>query len=123
MLTGPPLTDLTDDRHDLIHLLSSVPVAGPSNLTARTPSPVGSSSSWDSLPSDADETFFLSGSEDYEAYEREKKQKWITALREERLREREKEDLAAPSARDKPQSTWPEDEEVCAGAGDVTEPI
>jgi len=100
----------------MIHLLSALPAAGPSRNTMRTPSPAATSSSWDSLPSDADDTFSLSGSEDYEEYEREKKQRWIAALREERLREREKEDVAASNAHPptsaSASSSWPEDEEV-----------
>lgn len=56
------------------------------------PSPALTSSSWDSLPSDLEETFFLSGTEEIEEYERCKKRAWMDALREERLKERAKED-------------------------------
>lgn len=106
--------DIADGRHDMLHLLSALPDRSSSHARTRTPSPSLTSSSWDSIPSDAEETFFLSGSEDYEEYERAKKQRWIAALREERLREREKEDLAAPTS-EKPKSAgeeWPDDEEV-----------
>jgi ElaB/YqjD/DUF883 family membrane-anchored ribosome-binding protein len=98
----------------MLHLLSTLPIIGPSHARARMTSPTPTSSSWDSLPSDAEETFFLSGSEDYEEYERVKKQRWIAALREERLREREKEDLAAPASHDAESAAeeWLDDEEA-----------
>ncbi|KIS01166.1 hypothetical protein L804_01035 [Cryptococcus deuterogattii 2001/935-1] len=85
------------DRHDIIHLLPSLP--NPSSLVP-PPSPTlsstssSSSSSW-SLPSDTEETWYLSDPEEIEAYKSEKKKKWIEALRQERLREREREDLEA----------------------------
>ncbi|OXG30127.1 hypothetical protein C361_00216 [Cryptococcus neoformans Tu259-1] len=80
------------DRHDIIHLLPSLPNA--SSLIS-PPSPTSySSSSW-SLPSDTEEVWYLSDPEEIEAYKNEKKKKWMEALRQERLREREREDLEA----------------------------
>ncbi|WVQ67792.1 uncharacterized protein L199_005997 [Kwoniella botswanensis] len=83
-------TEIWADRHDILHLLPSVVIP---STTLPTPSaPLSSSSSWDSLPSDIEETFYLSDPEEIEAYEQQKKRKWIEALRQERLKEREKED-------------------------------
>ena len=73
----------------MLHLLSTLPARMP------TPSQYSSattSSSWDDMPSDLEDTFFLSGDEEIENYEREKKKRWMEALREDRLREREKEE-------------------------------
>lgn len=79
-------------RHDIIHLLTELP---PLSNMARSPSPThSSSSSWDSLPSDTDETFHITSAEQLDEYERKKKQQWINALREDRLREREEQDRA-----------------------------
>ncbi|WWD02855.1 hypothetical protein V865_000897 [Kwoniella europaea PYCC6329] len=83
-------TEIWADRHDIIHLLPSITV--PSSTLPTPSSPLSSSSSWDSLPSDIEETFYLSDPEEIEAYEQQKKRKWIEALRQERLKEREKED-------------------------------
>ncbi|WWC70325.1 uncharacterized protein I206_104275 [Kwoniella pini CBS 10737] len=80
------------DRHDILHLLPSITIPSNRNEVQSPNSPNSSSSSWDSLPSDLEETFYLSNSEEIEAYQQEKKKKWIEALRQERLREREKED-------------------------------
>lgn len=93
-------------RHDVIHLLTDLPRT--SFPLPRCSSPE-SSSSWDSLPSDEGETFGISDQEEVEEYERRKKQAWIDALREERLRERKKEDEAMdpPAVLD-----WNVDEEV-----------
>lgn len=78
-------------RHDILHLLPSIPL--PTPATAPQPqSPASSSSSWDDLPSDLEDRFYLSGSEEVEAYEREKKRVWMEGLREARLREREEEE-------------------------------
>ena len=68
-------------RYDIVHLLSSLPD------TARgPPSPASeASSTWDDLPSDEEDRFLLSGSDD-EEYAREKKRKWVEALRQERLK-------------------------------------
>lgn len=115
-------------RYDILHLLSSLPEAGPSTsrpagLTgsrARSPSPAPTSSSWDSAPSDAEDTFFLSGSEDLEEYERGKKRRWMEALREERLREREREDqVERKGMRGETSSTWGGADEVVSGVGPV----
>jgi hypothetical protein len=103
-------------RYDILHLLSSLPEAGqstsrPAGLSGsrapRSPSPALTSSSWDSVPSDAEDTFFLSGSEDLEEYERGKKRRWMEALREERLREREREDqVERKGMRGETSSSW-----------------
>jgi len=97
-------------RHDIVHLLDTLP----SSYTrgSRSPSPAGSSSSWDSLPSDAEETFHLSGTEEYDEYDRQKRTKWLAALREDRLREREKQDRADPSLAPADMPKWADDEEV-----------
>ncbi|WVQ82140.1 hypothetical protein IAT38_004268 [Cryptococcus sp. DSM 104549] len=94
------------DRHDMIHLLSSMP----SSSTRRPPSPTrSSSSSWDDLPSDHEETFYLSDPEEIEAYQNEKRKKWMEALREDRLREREREDRSEAIREEK--IGWDDDEE------------
>ncbi|WWD17417.1 hypothetical protein CI109_101858 [Kwoniella shandongensis] len=81
------------DRHDILHLLPSIPSTSQQREYGRSPSPTpSSSSSWSSLPSDLEETFNLSDAEDIEKYESEKKKRWIEGLREARLRERERED-------------------------------
>lgn len=103
-------------RHDIIHLLPSLP--NPSSLVP-PPSPTlsstssSSSSSW-SLPSDIEETWYLSDPEEIEAYKNEKKKKWIEALRQERLREREREDLEAGKVEKAGHTDgrWDPDEEV-----------
>lgn len=59
----------------------------------RAASPASSSSSWADLPSDEEELFDISGDEAVEAYEKEKKRRWLERLREERLKEREVEDV------------------------------
>ncbi|WVQ99277.1 hypothetical protein IAU59_006409 [Kwoniella sp. CBS 9459] len=91
------------DRHDIIHLLPSLTIHDRARTSVSSEqdqpgSPTGSiassSSSWDSLPSDVEEKFALSDSEEIEAYEIAKKKKWMEALRSERLKEREKEDQA-----------------------------
>lgn len=103
-------------RHDIIHLLPSLP--NPSSLVP-PPSPTlsstssSSSSSW-SLPSEIEETWYLSDPEEIEAYKSEKKKKWIEALRQERLREREREDLEAVKVEKAGHTDgrWDPDEEV-----------
>ncbi|WVW83775.1 hypothetical protein I302_105796 [Kwoniella bestiolae CBS 10118] len=95
------------DRHDILHLLPSITL--PPTLTQILPSPASSSSSWDSLPSDLEETFYLSDPEEIAAYEQEKKKKWIEALRRERLKERERED--EESGVNANENRWDEDEE------------
>ncbi|KIR67256.1 hypothetical protein I314_02469 [Cryptococcus bacillisporus CA1873] len=72
-----------------------------------------SSSSW-SLPSEIEETWYLSDPEEIEAYKSEKKKKWIEALRQERLREREREDLEAGKVEKAGHTDgrWDPDEEV-----------
>lgn len=113
-------------RYDILHLLSSLPEAGPSTSRpaglagsrARSPSPALTSSSWDSAPSDTEDTFFLSGSEDLEEYERGKKRRWMEALREERLREREREDqVERKGMRGETSSSWGGADEVVRGVG------
>lgn len=103
-------------RHDMIHLLDSLPTSGPFRSLSRSPSPTGSnssiSSSWNSLPSDAEETFNISGDEEYEEHERQKRTKWLAALREDRLREREKEDRETLNLFDADRPKWQDDEEV-----------
>ncbi|OCF60481.1 hypothetical protein L486_00114 [Kwoniella mangroviensis CBS 10435] len=84
------VTEIWADRHDILHLLPSVVI--PSTTLPTPSSPLSSFSSWNSLPSDIEETFYLSDPEEIEAYEQQKKRKWIEALRQERLKEREKED-------------------------------
>ncbi|WWC89451.1 uncharacterized protein L201_004375 [Kwoniella dendrophila CBS 6074] len=93
------------DRHDILHLLPSIPSY--SNKQHTLGSPAGSSSSWDSLPSDIEETFYLSDPEEIATYEQEKKKKWIEALRQERLKEREREDEELDKRSD---SKWTENE-------------
>ncbi|WVR07158.1 hypothetical protein IAU60_004199 [Kwoniella sp. DSM 27419] len=88
-------TEIWADRYDILHLLSTVPVTAP---IARASSIASSSSSWDSLPSDVEETFHLSDPEDIERHEVEKKKRWMAALREDRLREREREDRSGGGA-------------------------
>ncbi|WRT66244.1 uncharacterized protein IL334_003197 [Kwoniella shivajii] len=96
------------DRHDIIHLLPSltVPISSTSRYTPS--SPASSSSSWNSLPSDVEETFYLSDPEEIEAHEIKKKKKWIEALRNERLKEREREDNIHISEQ---KQGWNDDEE------------
>ncbi|KAL1413533.1 hypothetical protein Q8F55_001307 [Vanrija albida] len=73
------------DRHDILHLVSTLP-------RARAPSPTGSlSSSW-SLPADAEDLFDVSGDEEVAAYDAARRKQLVEALREDRLRERERED-------------------------------
>ncbi|ORX36786.1 hypothetical protein BD324DRAFT_468360 [Kockovaella imperatae] len=123
--------DIWIDRYDILHLLPSLPSSGPSRSRhgqGRSPppnpphSPTASSSnslssSWADLPSDLEQTFELSSDEEFEAYEREKKKKWIDALREERLRERAKEDQVREredesTAKAKSATVWKGDDEV-----------
>ncbi|KAK4685542.1 hypothetical protein P7C73_g4606, partial [Tremellales sp. Uapishka_1] len=90
------------DRHDMIHLLSSLPSTTPGPGASRR----SSSSSWDSLSdTDAEERFHLSGSEE-EAFDRAKQKRRLEDLRETRLR-----DLAAqkPVAPPSPSSVPPTD--------------
>ena len=82
-------TDARHDSHDILHLLSSFPEY--THTTSISP-PASPTSSWDSLPSDAEDTFFLSGTEDLEDYAREKKRRWMEVMREERMKERAKEE-------------------------------
>lgn len=113
------------NRHDIIHLLTSLltPSAqraqSKSRVSSGSPGSVSSattSSSWNDLPSDLEETFFLSGSEEIEEYERGKKRLWMEALREERLKKRQKEDEArAEEGNGKGkgrEAGWGEDEEA-----------
>lgn len=79
--------------HDIIHLLPSLPNTT-SLVSPPSPTLSSSSSSW-SLPSDTEEIWYLSDPEEIEVYKNEKKKKWMEALRQERLREREREDLEA----------------------------
>jgi hypothetical protein len=65
-------------RYDILHLLPSLP-----NRSHRAVSPA-SSTGWTDMPSDAEDTFFLSGDEGDE-YEREKKRRRIDAARERRV--------------------------------------
>ena len=74
--------------YDMLHLLPSLPY--PPQYSPSTP--ISSSSSWDDLPSDLEDTFFLSGDEDLEVYEREKKRRWLEVLRDDRLREKKEEE-------------------------------
>nr|ODN88384.1 hypothetical protein L203_02997 [Cryptococcus depauperatus CBS 7841] len=78
------------DRHDMVHLLASLPALLPN----RPVSPDGSTSSW-SLPSDQEEMWYLSDEEEIQAHKDEKRKRWMEALRQDRLREREREDLEA----------------------------
>lgn len=76
----------TDSSHDILHLLDALPTP------TRSPAPSSPSlSSW-SLPSDAEDTFALSGDEEHAAHAEQKRRYWVEGLREARLREREKED-------------------------------
>ncbi|ODO08049.1 hypothetical protein I350_03632 [Cryptococcus amylolentus CBS 6273] len=97
------------DRHDMIHLLPSLPSEG-RNLSLKASSPTRSSSSW-SLPSDTEETWALSDEEEMEIYKNEKKKKWMEGLRAERLREREREDMDRGKAVQKSADGWDDDEE------------
>ncbi|WVQ72612.1 hypothetical protein IAR50_002170 [Cryptococcus sp. DSM 104548] len=101
------------ERHDMIHLLPNLPNEGRS-LPPRSPSPARSSSSW-SLPSDTEATWALSDEEDIEAYKNEKKRKWMEALRAERLREREREDMDRGQVVQKSADGWNVDEEPPEG--------
>ena len=107
-------------RYDIIHLLDELPAPNAEGLksssragTAQPRSPTSSSSSWDDLPSDIEETFYLSDPEEIEEYEREKKREWMEALREARVKEREKEDEESKrSAPSKPSApSWAGDDE------------
>lgn len=71
-------------RHHILHLLDAVPDTTPL-------SPTQSFSSW-SLPSDAEESFALSGDEELSALAENRRRHWVEGLREARLRERERED-------------------------------
>ncbi|WOO77052.1 uncharacterized protein LOC62_01G000651 [Vanrija pseudolonga] len=84
----PSEPEVWADRHDILHLVASLP-------RARPPSPTGSlSSSW-SLPTDAEEMFDVSGDEEIAAHDTARRKLLVEALREERLREREREDREA----------------------------
>ncbi|CAK9785429.1 hypothetical protein CC85DRAFT_305950 [Cutaneotrichosporon oleaginosum] len=87
------------DRHNILHLLPDVDVPSP-------PSPGSISSSW-TIPSDAEEAFELSGDEEVAAHARARKQKWVDALREARLAEREREDEEAALAEEKERDEEP----------------
>lgn len=102
----------------MLHLLPSLPSA-PSHARLeqfasrpRSSSPASSSSSWDDLPSDQEQLFDLSGDEAVEAYEREKKRKWMERLREDRLKEREEEDGAEDVRREEATSRAEVNDEV-----------
>jgi len=70
----------------------------------------GSPSGWSDLPSDTEDTFFLSRAE-AEDYRRDKRRRLMESAREERLRALE---LLEPT--NEPQETcWASDEEVCIG--------
>ena len=107
----PHIADIACPSHDILHLLSSIPSPRPRS----SPSPAPTSSSWDDIPSDLEDTFYLSGDKEVEAYQREKKRRWVDALREARVRERELEDQergiekAGPS---KASSGWGHDDVV-----------
>lgn len=103
-------------RHDIIHLLSDLPSPSASGSrprpTHRPPSPaLSSSSSWDSIPSDLEETFHLSDPAGIEEYERKKRIRRIEMLREARLKEREEEDKELEG--EEGEVPWPENEIVC----------
>ncbi|TFK51341.1 hypothetical protein OE88DRAFT_1659283 [Heliocybe sulcata] len=73
--------DVWVDRYDARLLLSSIPtVPSPS-----PPSPALSASGWSDLPSDAEDTFFLTGP-DLDDYHRQKRRRVMDTAREERLR-------------------------------------
>jgi hypothetical protein len=102
--------------HDIIHLLSDLP--GPSMISATRapPSPgASSSSSWESLPSDLEETFHLSDPVEIAEYEREKRVRQIASLREARLKEREDQDQQDAAVQEEldAKTAWPEAEIVC----------
>lgn len=71
------------------------------------------------MPSDLEGTFLLSGDEEVEVFERKKKRKWMEALREDRLREREREedarelDQGIPLGKGKIRTWGGNDEAVC----------
>lgn len=99
-MSGQLSLQLSDCRYDILHLLDALPAAtstskpqlkSKSQSHSRSPSPSPSWSSW-SLPSDAEDTFALSGDEDRAAHAEKKRRHWVEGLREARLREREKED-------------------------------
>ncbi|WWC61750.1 uncharacterized protein I303_104335 [Kwoniella dejecticola CBS 10117] len=104
------------DRHDILHLLPTVTLPtvisnpGQTSRSDSPGSPASSSSSWDSLPSDMEETFHLSDPEEIAAYEQEKKKRWIEALRQDRLREREKEDEEEDNNRQGTQAGYDKEE-------------
>lgn len=65
-------------RFSRLHLVPHLPSA------PRAPSPSSSLGGWSDLPSDAEDTFFFSGSEG-EEYEQDKKRRKLDALRGGRL--------------------------------------
>ncbi|KAK8864286.1 hypothetical protein IAR55_001532 [Kwoniella newhampshirensis] len=100
------------DRHDVLHLVPSLPSSSSSRLSAKAPSPTpSSSSSWFDLPSDLEETFDISDAEELEKYEAQKKKKWIEALREARLKEREREDGEVTGTSVRREGDWDPNEE------------
>lgn len=74
---------LTLHRYDIRLLLNHLPTKQPH----RSPSPSG----WSDLPSDSEDTFFLS-QDDIEDYRREKRRRLHEAQREERLKARMEQD-------------------------------
>lgn len=75
-------------RYDMIHLLSTIPdhLDGPQSSRARTARSPSPADSWPDAASDEEAIFNLSDEEDVVAYQREKRRKWVDALREERLK-------------------------------------
>ncbi|KAJ9123075.1 hypothetical protein QFC22_001264 [Naganishia vaughanmartiniae] len=99
-------------RYDILHLLPTLPTR-----PTRALSPA-SSTGWSDIPSDAEDTFFLSGDEGQE-YEREKKRRRIDAGRERRveaLRARMADEEEERRRDERPaDDVWGgNDEEVCA---------
>jgi len=101
------------NQYDVIHLLSSVPTSSARSVHgSRSPSPDSTSSSWADLPSDEEERFYLSGSEELSAYERKKKSQWMEALRAQRVAERVKEEVNEQLAKSEASSNgWGGDDE------------
>ncbi|RSH82792.1 uncharacterized protein EHS24_007787 [Apiotrichum porosum] len=95
--------DVWADRHDIVHLLSSLDVDTSRDDRPRPPSPASSSgsrssyASW-SLPSDEEEAWALSGDDEVAAYKAGKRRAWVEGLREARLRDRAREDGATKQA-------------------------
>ncbi len=103
--------------HSILHLLPSIPsLAQPTSPTSST------GTGFTDLPSDAEDTFFFSGSEDevsYQQYERAKKRRKVEMGREERLRAMEEgvrdgrvKGIDNEETEEKAEDGWISDEEV-----------